>query len=134
MSIRKKKTLKNIQDLIGGEGVKVEESSKTKEIKEKEYFFELLEDLEKLLINSNSLIPYGVDLSLYEDLHFKVIEHLTCKYLGEPQGILVFWWLNSKIENPKLLRTVKSESGKEYKINTPTQLWNFLKKYNKINA
>jgi len=133
MSIRKKKILKSLKD-ITGEGTKLEESKKSKEHKQKEYFKILLEDLEQLLSNSNTLLTLGVDLSIYEDLHFKVIEQIVCEHYGEAQGILVFWWVNSKIENPSAPRVVKNNEGKEYKITTPNQLWNFIKKYTQTNA
>jgi hypothetical protein len=133
MNTEKKRLLKSLQE-ISGVGTKLEESKKSIEKKDKLFFLELIHDLEIILNNTNDLMERGIDLSVYEDQYFKIIEQVICKHYGEASGVLMFWWVNTKIMSPTLPRTVKLADESEYKINTPHQLWDFIKIYNKKYA
>tara|TARA_R110001606_G_scaffold113564_1_gene240698 strand:- start:3025 stop:3438 length:414 start_codon:yes stop_codon:yes gene_type:complete len=124
---RKDKVLKDIKDFIG-KGVTLQESKKSCEKREVRFFTSLLNTLELLNKRTSNMMCEGIDLVLYEEPFYNVVEGLTCKIYGEVGAGIIFWWVREKeINNGKSL-IITGQDGVDYPITTPLQLYKTLKK------
>jgi len=115
---------------INGAKVKVEESKKSRENKHKKFFIQTLNTLVSLQERSDNLfVQYGVNILMYEDLYFQVIEDLVYEHFGPAVSEVMFWWV-SEVKNPKDKKfyIFEEKSEKKYAVKTPTQVYNTLKK------
>lgn len=125
-----KEKIKKALISIGGENIKVEESKKSKENKHKKFFIRTLNTLISLQERSDNLfVQYGMNIIMYEDLYFQVIEDLIYEHFGSSVAEVMFWWVGNVKEKEKNGLYVEDEkTGKKYKVKTPTQIYNTLKK------
>ena len=116
---------------LGGVNLQVKESKKSKENKRKKLFINLLEDLKYVLNRSDNLDrEYGVNLLMFEDRYFKIVEEILIEHWGNLVAEVVFWWIY-EVDNPKNNNYYLFEKETERKIvvKTPTQLYNAVKKF-----
>ena len=125
-----KEKIKKALLTINGAKVKVEESKKSKENKHKKFFLKTLNTLVSLNERSENLfVEYGMNILMYEDLYFQVIEDLVYEHFGSAVSEVMFWWI-SEVKDPKKKNYyIQDEKyGKKYIVKTPTQVYNTLKK------
>lgn len=125
----KEKIRKSLLEL-GGLNLQVNESKKSKEIKRKKLFINLIEDLKYVLNRSDNLDrEYGINLLMFEDRYFKIVEEILIEHWGELVAEVVFWWIYD-VKDPKESNyyLFEKETNKKYIVKTPTQLYNLLKK------
>ncbi len=125
----KEKIRKSLLEL-GGINLQVKESKKSLENKRKKLFLSIISDLEYTLGRSDDLDRrYGVNLLLFEDGYYKIIENLIIDYWGEIVAEVIFWWIYD-VKDPKLdnYYLFEKESNSKIIIKTPTQLYNAVKK------
>ena len=115
---------------IGVENVKVKESKKSKENKHRSFFLKILNTLTSIQERSEKIFEgYGINLIMYEDLYYQVIEDLIYEYYGDRAAEVMFWYVNGiKIENEEEQYIEDKENGKRYKVKTPLQVYNVCKK------
>lgn len=115
---------------VSGAKVKVEETKKSKENKHKKFFVKTLNTLVSLQERSDTLfVQYGVNIIMYEDLYFQVIEDLVYEHFGPAVSEVMFWWV-SEVKDPKKKEYyIQDEKfNKKYIVKTPIQVYNTLKK------
>ena len=125
----KEKIRKSLLEL-GGLNLQVKESKKSKENKRKKLFINLIEDLKYVLNRSDNLDrEYGINLLMFEDRYFKIVEEILIEHWGELVAEVVFWWIYD-VKDPKESNyyLFEKETNKKYIVKTPTQLYNILKK------
>jgi len=125
----KEKIRKSLLEL-GGLNLQVNESKKSKENKRKKLFINLIEDLKYVLNRSDNLDrEYGINLLIFEDRYFKIVEEILIEHWGELVAEVVFWWIYD-VKDPKESNyyLFEKETNKKYIVKTPTQLYNLLKK------
>jgi len=125
----KEKIRKSLLEL-GGLNLQVNESKKSKENKRKKLFINLIEDLKYVLNRSDNLDrEYGINLLMFEDRYFKIVEEILIEHWGELVAEVVFWWIYD-VKDPKESNyyLFEKETNKKYIVKTPTQLYNILKK------
>ena len=125
----KEKIRKSLLEL-GGINLQVKESKKSKENKRKKLFINLIEDLKYVLNRSDNLDrEYGINLLMFEDRYFKIVEEILIEHWGELVAEVVFWWIYD-VKDPKESNyyLFEKETNKKYIVKTPTQLYNILKK------
>lgn len=125
----KEKIRKSLLEL-GGLNLQVNESKKSKEIKRKKLFINLIEDLKYVLNRSDNLDrEYGINLLMFEDRYYKIVEEILIEHWGELVAEVVFWWIYD-VKDPKESNyyLFEKETNKKYIVKTPTQLYNLLKK------
>jgi hypothetical protein len=125
----KEKIRKSLLEL-GGLNLQVNESKKSKENKRKKLFINLIEDLKYVLNRSDNLDrEYGINLLMFEDRYFKIVEEILIEHWGELVAEVVFWWIYD-VKDPKESNyyLFEKETNKKYIVKTPTQLYNLLKK------
>ena len=114
---------------IGGLKLQIKENPKKIESKHKKFFIHLLNRLISIQERTDKVFSeYGLNLIMYEDLYFQVIEDLVYEYYDEKVAEVIFWFVNgSKIKDEQQYIEDK-DTGKRYKAKTPLQVYNVCKK------
>ena len=115
---------------IGGDNLKVKESKKTKEDKHKKFFLSILNTLISIQERTDKVFTeYGLNLIMYEDIYFTLIEDLIYEHYGNQIAEIMFWFVNgAKIQSPEKQYIEDQKTGKQYKVKTPLQVYNVCKK------
>lgn len=116
---------------FGGINIQVKESKKSLENKRKRLFINLIEDLKYVLNRSDNLDrEYGINLLMFEDRYYKIIEEILIEHWGNLVAEVIFWWIYD-VGDPKKDNYYLFEKETERKIivKTPTQLYNAVKKF-----
>jgi len=116
---------------FGGINIQVKESKKSLENKRKRLFINLIEDLKYVLNRSDNLDrEYGINLLMFEDRYYKIIEEILIEHWGSLVAEVIFWWIYD-VDDPKKDNYYLFEKETERKIivKTPTQLYNAVKKF-----
>lgn len=117
---------------LGGTNLQVKESRKSLENKRKKIFVSLIEDLKYVLNRSEELNEgYGVNLVMFEDRYYKIVEDIIIDHWGELVAEVIFWWIYD-VKDPKNndYYLFNKDSNKKITVKTPTQLYNIIKKFN----
>ena len=71
----------------------------------------------------------GINVMEYEEGYLKVINALLEKHFGEAKTQIIMWWVFESINPEGEVSALVDENKKEHIINTPQELYKFLKKY-----
>ena len=114
---------------IGGIKLQVKENKKTIENKHKKFFLAIVNKLISIQERTDKLFgEYGVNLIMYEDLYFQIIEDFVYEHYGDSVAEVIFWHVNgTKIEKEEQFIQDK-DTGKRHKAKTPLQIYNVCKK------
>ena len=125
--MKDKKPKKSIT--IGGLKLQIEQNPKKIENKHKKFFIHLLNRLVSIQERTDKVFTqYGLNLIMYEDLYFQVIEDMVYEHYDLEVGEVIFWYVNGvKIEDEDQYIEDK-KTGKKYKAKTPLQVYNVCKK------
>lgn len=116
---------------LGGINLQVKESKKTIESKRKKLFVSLIEDLKYVLNRSDTLDKeYGLNLVMFEDRYYKIVEDIIIEHWGEIVAEVIFWWIY-EVKDPKSedYYLLEKTSNKKIIVKTPIQLYNIVKKF-----
>jgi hypothetical protein len=111
----------------------------------KSKFVTIVSTFDSLDKRSMEVESFGIELSDYEDAHFSLIESLIFEIYGEWKTQLVMWYVYERMdEEGNLLPLIVSdieegeeeddednEDGEEVFIETPEQLYDFIKQIEK---
>ena len=114
---------------IGGLKFQIKENPKKIESKHKKFYIHLLNRLISIQERTDKVFSeYGLNLIMYEDLYFQVIEDLVYEYYDEKVAEVIFWFVNgAKIKDEQQYIEDK-DTGKRYKAKTTLQVYNVCKK------
>jgi hypothetical protein len=121
-------TFKKLSELIG-EGGKIKESEKSIIKKKEKFFLKIVSLLCEIEAYQKVTKSVGIDLTMYEDLYFQIIEDLLEKQYGELEKNIIIWWVFESLKENGEVYPLVSEDGVRHIINTPLQLYKFLKRY-----
>jgi hypothetical protein len=126
--MKNKKPIKSI--VIGGLKLQIEQNPKKLENKHKKFFIAILNKLVSMQERSEKIFTeYGLNLIMYEDLYFQVIEDLVYENYGDRVAEVIFWHVNAnKVDSNEEQFIEDKENGKRYKVKTPLQVYNVCKK------
>ena len=115
---------------IGGLKLQVKENKKNIENKHKKFFLSTLNTLISIQERTDKIFTeYGLNLIMYEDLYFTVIEDLVYEHYGDQIAEVMFWYVNgAKIQTDEEQFIEDKDTGKKYKVKTPLQVYNVCKK------
>lgn len=116
---------------FGGLNLQVKESKKSIENKRKKLFLNLIEDLKYVLNRSDNLDrEYKINLLMFEDRYYKIIEDILIEHWGETVSEVIFWWIYD-VDDPKNddYYLFEKETERKIIVKTPTQLYNAVKKF-----
>jgi hypothetical protein len=114
---------------IGKLKLQIEENPKKIENKHKKFFTHLVNRLVSIQERTDKVFTqYGLNLIMYEDLYFQVIEDMVYEHYDDKVAEVIFWYVNGvKIEDED--QFIEDEkTGKKHKVKTPLQLYNICKK------
>ena len=116
--------------IIGGLKLQMEESKKNVENKHKKFFLSTLNTLISIQERTDKVFTeYGLNLIMYEDLYFTIIEDLVYEHYGEQIGEIMFWWVNGQKDPSNEGNFIEDKkTGKKFKVKTPLQVYNICKK------
>tara|TARA_R100000482_G_C5057583_1_gene115593 strand:- start:85 stop:480 length:396 start_codon:yes stop_codon:yes gene_type:complete len=125
--MKDKKPKKSIT--IGGLKLQIEENPKKIENKHKKFFIHLLNRLVSIQERTDKVFTeYGLNLIMYEDLYFQVIEDMVYEHYDLEVGEVIFWYVNGAKLNDDEQYIEDKKTGKKYKAKTPLQVYNVCKK------
>ena len=125
--MKDKKPKKSI--IIGGLKLQIEENSKKVENKHKKFFIHLVNRLVSIQERTDKIFTeYGLNLIMYEDLYFQVIEDMVYEHYDLEVGEVIFWYVNGAKLNDEEQYIEDKKTGKRYKAKTPLQVYNVCKK------
>ena len=115
---------------IGGLKLQVKENKKNIENKHKKFFLSTLNTLISIQERTDKIFTeYGLNLIMYEDLYFTVIEDLVYEHYGDQIAEVMFWYVNgAKIQSNEEQFIEDKDTGAKYKVKTPLQVYNVCKK------
>jgi hypothetical protein len=123
-----KKTFKNLSDLVG-KGVEVNESTKTLKKKEEKAFIEIIKNMCQVEAQTALIEAIGMDIDEFQTPHLNVFYLLLKQHYGETKTSVIMWWVFESIDEDGKVRSLIDVDDKPHIINTPTQLYKFLKRY-----
>tara|TARA_R100000081_G_C4691259_1_gene102659 strand:- start:112 stop:507 length:396 start_codon:yes stop_codon:yes gene_type:complete len=125
--MKDKKSKKSIT--IGGLKLQIKENPKKIENKHKKFFIHLLNRLVSIQERTDKVFTeYGLNLIMYEDLYFQVIEDMVYEHYDVEVGEVIFWYVNGAKLNDDEQYIEDKKTGKRYKAKTPLQVYNVCKK------
>ena len=125
--MKDKKPKKSIT--IGGLKLQIKENPKKIEDKHKKFFIHLLNRLVSIQERTDKVFTeYGLNLIMYEDLYFQVIEDMVYEHYDLEVGEVIFWYVNGAKLNDEEQYIEDKKTGKRYKAKTPLQVYNVCKK------
>jgi len=125
--MKDKKPKKSIT--IGGLKLQIEQNPKKIENKHKKFFIHLLNRLVSIQERTDKIFTqYGLNLIMYEDLYFQVIEDMVYEHYDIEVGEVIFWYVNGVKLNDEDQYIEDKKTGKKYKAKTPLQVYNICKK------
>ena len=125
--MKDKKPKKSIT--IGGLKLQIEENPKKIENKHKKFFIHLLNRLVSIQERTDKVFTeYGLNLIMYEDLYFQVIEDMVYEHYDVEVAEVIFWYVNGAKLNDDEQYIEDKKNGKRYKAKTPLQVYNVCKK------
>ena len=115
---------------IGGLKLQIKENPQKIENKHKKFFIHLLNRLISIQERTDKVFSeYGLNLIMYEDLYFTVIEDLVYEHYGDQIAEVMFWYVNgAKIQSNEEQFIEDKDTGAKYKVKTPLQVYNVCKK------
>jgi len=116
---------------LGGGNIQVKESKKSLESKRKKLFISLVKDLKYVLNRSEDLdANYGINLLMFEDRYYKIVEDIIIEHWGTMVAEVIFWWIY-EVKDPKSedYYLFEKSTNKKIVVKTPTQLYNTVKRF-----
>ncbi len=112
-----------------GEGLDIKESPKTEAEREEALFIDTVETLEHIWYSEHELHnDYGVDLLGFSQYHYHAIENLIIAKYGYDKADIIWWWILDRFDADGELLNLETEDGNPHQLETPKDLWKFLKK------
>ena len=125
--MKNKKPKKSIT--IGGLKLQIKENPQKIENKHKKFFIHLVNRLVSIQERTDKIFTeYGLNLIMYEDLYFQVIEDMVYEHYDVEVGEVIFWYVNGAKLNDDEQYIEDKKTGKRYKAKTPLQVYNVCKK------
>jgi len=112
-----------------GEGLDIKESPKTETERELALFVDTIETLEHIWHAEHELREdFGIDLLGFNQYHYHVIENLIIAKYGYDTADVIWWWVLDRFAEDGELLGIETTDGDVYMLETPKDLWEFLKK------
>ena len=112
-----------------GFGLEIKESPKTEAEREESIFIDTIETIEFIYHSDHSLYEdHGVDLLGHVQYYYHVIENLVIAKYGYDKAEVIWWWILDRFAEDGELLGVETTDGNIYLLETPKDLWEFLKK------
>jgi hypothetical protein len=71
----------------------------------------------------------GVDTTVYDNMYIQIITTLLDKIYNPLQKNIIIWWVFDALSPEGEVYPLLDENNKKHIINTPLQLYKFIKQY-----
>ena len=110
---------------------------KQKGLSEKEIFVDIISLLDDCFSRSASLEQHNLNITSYEEPFYIIIENLMYMKYGEWKTDIILWWVYDRYNEEGEVMPIKLNDHVENKeeevmIETTEQLWEFLKRIDKL--
>ena len=110
---------------------------KQKGLSEKEIFVDIISLLDDCFSRSASLEQHNLNITSYEEPFYIIIENLMYMKYGEWKTDIILWWVYDRYNEEGEVMPIKLNDHVENKeeevmIETTEQLWDFLKRIDKL--
>ena len=124
--MKDKKPKKSIT--IGKLKLQIEENPKKIENKHKKFFIHLVNRLVSIQERTDKIFTeYGLNLIMYEDLYFQVIEDMVYEHYDLEVGEVIFWYVNGAKLNDEDQYIEDKKTGKNIKLKHLYKYTTFVK-------
>jgi hypothetical protein len=120
--------IKTIAELVG-KNAGVKESEKSIKKKEEKQFIDLITNLCTIEAHSRTIFNSGIDITVYDNMYFQVISVLLDKTYNLIQKNIILWWVFESLSPEGDVYPLMDENEEKHIINTPLQLYKFIKQY-----
>jgi hypothetical protein len=119
-----KKEIINLFNKILGSKVSIKDNiSKTEET----LFVHFVNKLDKANIDEQKLFELsGLEIGRYTNPLWDVIENVLKLLYGEESADLIQWYILDRFNPDGTIVPIEDENGKQYKFNTPEDLWSYI--------
>jgi len=114
---------------LAGKNVEIKESEKSIKKKEEKYFIDLVTNLCAVEAHSRAMFNSGVDTTVYDNMYIQIIATLLDKIYNPLQKNIIIWWVFDALSPEGEVYPLLDENNKKHIINTPLQLYKFIKQY-----
>jgi len=120
-------------------GKNVNIKPKQKGLNEKDIFLDMVDLLSDCWNRSRQLeSEWGFDVSTYEEPFYLIIENLFYIKYGEWKTEVILWWTYNRFNEEGELMPIKlndhvEKTEEEVFVETPADLWEFLKRIDKLD-
>ena len=120
-------------------GKNVNIKSKQKGLSEKDIFINVIDILDECWTRSSVLgEEFSMDMSSYDEPFYLMIENLLYIKYGEWKTDVVLWCVYNRFNEKEELMPIKlndhvEKTEEEILVETPEQLWEFLKRIDKLD-
>jgi len=120
-------------------GKNVNIKSKQKGLNEKDIFINVIDILDECWTRSSVLgEEFSMDMSSYDEPFYLMIENLLYIKYGEWKTDVILWWTYNRFNENEELMPIKLNDHvenieEEVFVETPEQLWEFLKRIDKLD-
>lgn len=112
-----------------GLGLDIKESPKTEAERDEAIFIDTIETIEHIWHSEHELHEdYGIDLLGFSQYYYHIIENLIIAKYGYDKADIIWWWVLDRFAEDGKLLGIETEDGDVYVLETPKDLWEFLKK------
>ena len=126
-----KKEIIDLFDKILGSKVSIKDNiDKTEET----LFVHFVNKLDETHIDEEKLYESsGIEIGRYTNPLWDVIENILKLLYGEESADLIQWYILDRFNPDGTIVPIEDENGKQYKFNTPEDLWSYINYRNKKN-
>lgn len=120
-------------------GKNVNIKPKQKGLNEKDIFLDMVDLLSECWGRSEQLATeWGFDISTYDEPFYLIIENLFYIKYGEWKTDIILWWAYNRFNEEGELMPIKlndhiEKTEEEVFVETPADLWEFLKRIDKLD-
>ena len=122
-----------------GKNVNIKAKNQAPALSEKDIFINVVDILDQCWERSNDLSEeFGMDMTSYDEPFYLMIENLLYVKYGEWKTDVILWWAYNRFNENDELMPIKlndhvEKTEEEISVETPEQLWEFLKRIDKLD-
>lgn len=122
----------SLEDILNAD-FKVKRKKRTEQEIQKELFFKIILNLEKLNMRSNMLtMDLDIDLNKYDQVFYDVIDDLLILRFGKDIAELIFFYVYDRIDQDGNIAGLKDAMGNEIVLENVHDLWHLIQNINKL--
>ena len=122
----------SLEDILKAD-FKVKRKKRTELEIQKELFFKIILNLEKLNMRSNMLtMDLDIDLNKYDEVFYDVIDDLLILRFGKDIAEIIFFYVYDRIDEEGNIASLSDADGNSIVLENVHDLWHLIQSINKL--